>query len=80
MTCPEIMLLCQVAGYQTRFKDARLSFVTIHSAGHEVPAYQPARAFKLLQKYLDGTWWNDDEKNTDAAYEKAKNTPAIAME
>ena len=47
----------QVAGYETRFKGARLSFVTVHSAGHEVPAYQPARALKLLSKYLDGSWW-----------------------
>ncbi|CAM9255739.1 unnamed protein product [Pylaiella littoralis] len=51
----------QVAGYQTSFEDVKLSFVTVHSAGHEVPAYQPARAFKLLEKYLDGSWWGGDE-------------------
>lgn len=79
MMCPETMGRRQVAGYQTRFKDVRLSFVTVHSAGHEVPAYQPARAFKLLQKYLDGTWWSD-EKNSDVVYEEARNTRTIAME
>ena len=49
----------QVAGYQTRFQDAKLSFVTVHYAGHEVPAYQPARALRLLAKYLDGSWWEE---------------------
>lgn len=52
----------QVAGYHTRFENAQLAFVTVHSAGHEVPAYQPARAFTLLQKYLDRTWWNDEQQ------------------
>eukprot|EP00611_Tribonema_gayanum_P026394 TRINITY_DN627_c0_g3_i1.p1 TRINITY_DN627_c0_g3~~TRINITY_DN627_c0_g3_i1.p1 ORF type:complete len:544 (-),score=164.92 TRINITY_DN627_c0_g3_i1:674-2152(-) len=46
----------QVAGYATLF-DSGLAFVTVHSAGHEVPAYQPARALALLQRYLDGTWF-----------------------
>lgn len=55
------LYLWQVAGYQTSFEDVKLSFVTVHSAGHEVPAYQPARAFKLLEKYLDGSWWGGDE-------------------
>lgn len=35
--------------------------MTVHFAGHEVPAYQPARALKLLKKYLDGSWWGDDK-------------------
>ncbi|CAN0062385.1 unnamed protein product, partial [Hapterophycus canaliculatus] len=45
----------KVAGYQTRFQGVKLAFVTVHTAGHEVPAYQPARALKLLGKYLDGS-------------------------
>ncbi|CAN0385717.1 unnamed protein product, partial [Ectocarpus sp. 13 AM-2016] len=45
----------QVAGYHTRFQGAKLSFVTVHYAGHEVPAYQPARALTLLRRYLDGS-------------------------
>ncbi|CAM9570665.1 unnamed protein product [Scytosiphon promiscuus] len=50
----------QVSGYQTRFRGVKLAFVTVHTAGHEVPAYQPARALKLLAKYLDGSWWGED--------------------
>ena len=38
-----------------------LAFVTVHFAGHEVPAYQPARALKLLGKYLDGSWWRQEK-------------------
>eukprot|EP00904_Undaria_pinnatifida_P014235 jgi/Undpi1/9942/HiC_scaffold_28.g12396.m1 len=53
----------QVAGYQTRFNDVDLAFVTVHVAGHEVPAYQPARALKLLGSYLDGSWWRQEEKS-----------------
>jgi len=44
----------QVAGYVTRFQG--LNFVTIHTAGHEVPTYQPARALQLFQNFLDGTF------------------------
>lgn len=51
-----------MAGYQTRFEGVRLAFVTVHSAGHEVPSYQPARAFELLRRYLDGSWWEGSQE------------------
>jgi carboxypeptidase C (cathepsin A) len=42
----------QVAGYLTRFQG--LNFATVHSAGHEVPTYQPARALQLWKYFLKG--------------------------
>lgn len=39
-----------------------LAFVTVHDAGHEVPAYQPARALVLLGHYLTGELF---DKNSD---------------
>ncbi|KAK3244422.1 hypothetical protein CYMTET_45960 [Cymbomonas tetramitiformis] len=42
----------QVAGFVTKFKG--FNFVTVHTAGHEVPTYQPARALVLLKNYLSG--------------------------
>jgi len=42
----------QVAGYITRFQG--LNFVTVHTAGHEVPTYQPERALQLFQNFLNG--------------------------
>ena len=39
-----------------------LAFVTVHDAGHEVPAYQPARAMVLLGHYLTGDLY---DKNSD---------------
>eukprot|EP00611_Tribonema_gayanum_P026392 TRINITY_DN627_c0_g2_i1.p1 TRINITY_DN627_c0_g2~~TRINITY_DN627_c0_g2_i1.p1 ORF type:complete len:501 (-),score=144.66 TRINITY_DN627_c0_g2_i1:1049-2551(-) len=47
----------QPAGYATKFSGGALAFVTVHSAGHEVPAYQPERALVVLQRYLDGSWF-----------------------
>ncbi|KAG5182642.1 Alpha/Beta hydrolase protein [Tribonema minus] len=47
----------QPAGYVTKFKGGALAFVTVHSAGHEVPAYQPERALVVLERYLDGSWF-----------------------
>lgn len=44
----------QVGGYLTTFTGT-LSFVTVHFAGHEVPAYQPERAYVILEQYLNGT-------------------------
>eukprot|EP01084_Bolivina_argentea_P099879 179470_1 len=43
----------QLAGYYVLFKDA-ISFVTVHSSGHEVPFFRPNKAFQVLQKYLSG--------------------------
>ncbi|CAN0220319.1 unnamed protein product [Discosporangium mesarthrocarpum] len=36
---------------------ADLTFVTVHSAGHEVPAYQPQRARDMFKRFLDGSWF-----------------------
>jgi len=47
----------QVAGYYTTF-EKDFAFVTVHSAGHEVPSFQPARALALLKNYLNGHWFN----------------------
>lgn len=55
----------QVAGYATTFDvttgtNNGFSFVTVHSAGHEVPAYVPAQALDLFAKYLSGYWFQKE--------------------
>jgi len=48
----------QVAGFMTDFEvptkngNGGFSFVTVHGAGHMVPATQPARSFALLKTFL----------------------------
>jgi carboxypeptidase C (cathepsin A) len=47
----------QTAGYITKFRtpyssDSRLTFATVHGAGHEVPTYKPEEAFVLFQAWL----------------------------
>jgi len=44
----------QTAGYLTKWKDTKLAFLTVHGAGHEVPAYKPEVALDLFTKYLAG--------------------------
>ena len=46
----------QTAGYATMWPKQKLAFVTIRSAGHEVPAYKPEVALDLFTKYLQGYW------------------------
>lgn len=50
----------QTAGYVTAFdlgsSQANLTFVTVHGAGHEVPAYRPLEALELFKKYFSGQW------------------------
>jgi carboxypeptidase C (cathepsin A) len=51
----------QTAGYVTQFDlgasvHAKLTFATVHGAGHEVPAYRPKEALVMFQKYLSGEW------------------------
>lgn len=48
----------QMAGYATKWADQKLGFVTVHGAGHEVPAYKPEVALELWKKYLNGEWTN----------------------
>lgn len=48
-------LLCmwiQVGGWSQVYKN--LTFVTVREAGHEVPEYQPGRAFALFKYFLRG--------------------------
>ena len=57
----------QTAGFVTRFhmvggssssssSSSTLTFVTVHGAGHEVPAYRPMEALEMLRNYLHGQW------------------------
>lgn len=48
----------QMAGYATKWAGAKLGFVTVHGAGHEVPTYKPEVALHLWTKYLNGEWTN----------------------
>lgn len=48
----------QMAGYATKWAAAKLGFVTVHGAGHEVPTYKPEVALELWKKYLNGEWTN----------------------
>lgn len=45
----------QVAGYVQHF-EGDFAYATVHGAGHEVPAYEPARAYQLLKNFLSGAW------------------------
>ena len=44
----------QTAGYATVWKDTNLGFLTIHGAGHEVPAYKPDVALDMWTRFLQG--------------------------
>ena len=51
----------QTSGYITQFetpfsKDPRLTFATVHFAGHEVPTYKPKEAFYLYKAYLNNDY------------------------
>jgi len=48
----------QVAGYITKWTNTKLGFLTVHGAGHEVPAYKPEIALDLWVRYLNGEWTN----------------------
>ena len=43
-----------MSGYITQFDKSRITFVTVHGAGHEVPTYQPEIAYKMWISYLAG--------------------------
>lgn len=49
------------SGYITKFKTpysnkSRLTFATVHDAGHEVPTYKPKEAFVLFKAFLNDNW------------------------
>ncbi|XP_060217405.1 serine carboxypeptidase-like 40 isoform X2 [Lycium barbarum] len=44
----------EVGGYAQVYK-GNLIFATVRGAGHQVPSYQPARAFSLVNHFLAGT-------------------------
>jgi len=43
----------QVAGYLTKFEKA-YNFVTVHTAGHMIPHYQPKRSLVAFTNYING--------------------------
>jgi len=45
----------QVAGYVTKFEG--FTFLTVHGAGHMVPATRPEFAYAVFNGYLNGTWF-----------------------
>jgi len=45
----------QVAGFNTLFH-GKLRFVTVHGAGHMVPATRPAQSLGMFTRQLEGTW------------------------
>jgi hypothetical protein len=54
-------VLDQTAGFVTHFDlgpltEAKFTFVTVHGAGHEVPAYKPVEALQMFRNYLSGHW------------------------
>ena len=46
----------QPVGFINSWPRSSFSFVTIHGAGHEVPAYMPEVAFDMWEKFLTGYW------------------------
>jgi carboxypeptidase C (cathepsin A) len=42
----------EVAGYKVQFKGNRLTFATVHGAGHMVPATRPEQALALFKRFL----------------------------
>jgi hypothetical protein len=54
-------VLDQTAGFVTHFDlgpdtTATFTFVTVHGAGHEVPAYKPVEALQMFRNYFSGVW------------------------
>ncbi|KAL1300507.1 hypothetical protein HN51_045154 [Arachis hypogaea] len=56
-------LFAEAGGYTEVYKGG-LTFATVRGAGHQVPSYQPARAFSLLKHFLDGTPLPDTTRYT----------------
>jgi len=43
----------QVGGYTSSAKE--VTYATVRDAGHEVPSYQPLRAYDMFSRFLKGT-------------------------
>lgn len=52
--CPDGPACKQIAGYSVVFDG--LSFVTVHGAGHLVPATRPAQGLQVLRDFLADKW------------------------
>jgi len=52
--CPNGPACTQTAGYSVKFDG--FSFVTVHGAGHLVPATRPVQGLEVLRKFLNGDW------------------------
>ena len=46
----------QTSGYLTKWTGTNFAFLTVHRAGHEVPAYTPDVALDMWKKYLAGEY------------------------
>ena len=71
--------LPKLGGFLTTFEGS-FSFATVHTAGHEVPSYQPAAALILFSSFLDGTFFTPLAVSVPAAAAKGSNSVAIATE
>ena len=68
----------KLGGFLTTFEGS-FSFATVHTAGHEVPAYQPAAALVVFASFLDGSFFSPVVINTPAAA-TASSAVAVATE
>jgi serine carboxypeptidase-like clade II len=49
---PFVCVREQVGGWSEVYEG--LTFATVRGAGHEVPLFQPSRAFRMFQSFLAG--------------------------
>lgn len=68
----------QQGGYLTQFSD-NLAFMTVHFAGHEVPAYQPEKALELFRRYLDGSVFHQHSASDEAASTQQGRSLSVAI-
>ena len=54
----------QPSGYVSTWAEAKFAFVTVHGAGHEVPAYMPEVALDMWEKFLNGFWTCDNSTSS----------------
>jgi hypothetical protein len=68
----------KLGGFLTTFEGS-FSFATVHTAGHEVPAYQPAAALVVFTSFLDGSFFSPLVINTPAAAPAATVSSDVAV-